>query len=457
MNTHSSAARTHLQRTLAALLTLSAVSAGAQNPYLPLWEHIPDGEPHVFEDPDHAGRMRVYVYGSHDDLRTTYCGLDQVVWSAPVDDLTAWRLEGTIFISDRDASGQKLDASGRPDLLYAPDVAERRDGKDGRKRYYLYPNNQAGGRQSMVAVAERPDGPFRVCNWDERDSRSTVGPIGFDPAVLVDDDGRVYAYWGFRRSYAAELDPATMATVKPGTAVREDLISSMEQDGVFRFFEASSIRKIEDKYVLIYSRFTAEGEFGLPTSNYTLAYAYADAPLGPFTYGGTIIDGRGRDLDAGGRATYTAAPPLGRHRVLHHRSRRRAARVPHVQLLGVVHPARLRRQRAVEPPAAGHGGGIRQPRQPQRGGEQHARLRRRLQVIRLPRAPRPALRLARADALAPHCRQGAGRRQGGTADTPERHRGVGGQPLRGARRTLARTRHGEVRTAQRQGRDCGGR
>ena len=22
------------------------------NPYLPLWEHIPDGEPYVFEDPD---------------------------------------------------------------------------------------------------------------------------------------------------------------------------------------------------------------------------------------------------------------------------------------------------------------------------------------------------------------------------------------------------------------------
>lgn len=24
----------------------------AQNPYLPLWEFIPDGEPYVFEDPD---------------------------------------------------------------------------------------------------------------------------------------------------------------------------------------------------------------------------------------------------------------------------------------------------------------------------------------------------------------------------------------------------------------------
>ena len=49
------------------------------NPYLPLWEHIPDGEPYVFEDPDNPGHQRVYIYGSHDNLRTEYCGRDQVV------------------------------------------------------------------------------------------------------------------------------------------------------------------------------------------------------------------------------------------------------------------------------------------------------------------------------------------------------------------------------------------
>ncbi len=27
----------------------------AQNPYLPLWEHVPDGEPRVFEDPTTQG------------------------------------------------------------------------------------------------------------------------------------------------------------------------------------------------------------------------------------------------------------------------------------------------------------------------------------------------------------------------------------------------------------------
>ena len=71
------------------------------NPYLPLWEHIPDGEPYVFDDPDNPGKQRVYIYGSHDNLITAYCGRDQVVWSAPVDDLNNWRYDGIILVEDK--------------------------------------------------------------------------------------------------------------------------------------------------------------------------------------------------------------------------------------------------------------------------------------------------------------------------------------------------------------------
>ena len=74
-----------------ALLYAAAMLASAQNPYLPLWEYIPDGEPYVFDDPDNPGKKRVYVYGSHDTMITGYCGRDITGWSAPVDDLTNWR------------------------------------------------------------------------------------------------------------------------------------------------------------------------------------------------------------------------------------------------------------------------------------------------------------------------------------------------------------------------------
>ena len=282
------------------------------NPFLPLWEHIPDGEPYVFEDPDQPGKYRVYLYGSHDNLVTAYCGRDQVVWSAPVEDLSHWRYDGIIFSVNKNAKGEPFDSAGTADVLYAPDVTMV-TAADGTKTYYLYPNDQCGGRNGLIAKSNRPDGPFEVCNWSQENPNETDGVLRFDPAVFVDDDGRVYGYWGFERSYAAELDPATMATVKPGTKIVEDMVSGRNQNGIFSFFEASSIRKIKDKYVFIYSRFTKDGEYGLPVSNYTLAYAYSDAPLGPWTYGGTIIDGRARDVNEQGDTIATATPDGNTH------------------------------------------------------------------------------------------------------------------------------------------------
>lgn len=303
-----------MKKVLLSLAVLAAFSATSQaaNPYLPLWEFIPDGEPYVFEDPDHPGQYRVYVYGSHDNLVQYYCGRDQVVWSAPVDNLKDWRLDGVIFESKTDANGLYLFPDSVGDVLYAPDVTLVTDA-NGNKTYYLYPNVQGAPREGLIAKSSRPDGPFEVCNWDPANPKATTGILRFDPGVFVDDDGRVYGYWGFERSYGAELDPATMCTVKPGTSVVEDMVSGRYQEGIFHFFEASSIRKIKDKYVLIYSRFAPEGEWGLPETNYTLAYAWSNSPLGPWTYGGTIIDGRGKEQDAEGNYHITATPSGNTH------------------------------------------------------------------------------------------------------------------------------------------------
>ena len=301
----------------AACCSLMAVSCAQQaetkkselttvgNPYMPLWEHIPDGEPYVFEDPDQPGKYRVYIYGSHDSRITDYCGREQVVWSASVDSLNNWRYDGVILAVSKNAKGEVINEDSLADVLFAPDVTLVTD-KNGKKTYYLYPNDQHGGRNGLIAKSDRPDGPFEVCNWNKENPNITDGVLQFDPGVFVDDDGKVYGYWGFGHSMAAELDPATMATVKPGTKVVDGMISGFKEPGKFRFFEASSIRKVKDKYVFIYSRFTEEGEFGLPTTNYTLAYAYSDKPLGPWTYGGTIIDGRAREKDEQGNVIASA-------------------------------------------------------------------------------------------------------------------------------------------------------
>lgn len=252
----------------------------AVNPYLPLWEHIPDGEPRVFEDPDNPGKYRAYIYGSHDNQNnSTYCGYDHVVWSAPVEDLGNWRYEGISY-----------QCGG---LLYAPDVVEK-DGK-----YYLYTYDLSHG--NSVAVSDRPAGPFE--NMGEGGSHYGSG-IGADPAILVDDDGRMYAYWGYQTYYQAEIDPETMK-VKPGTTT-QDAISNCNQEGDFQFYEGTSIRKVDGKYVMVYcQKPDKDPENGIIHDNYRarLAYAYSDNPLGPWTYGGPIID-NGGELLTNGKKSY---------------------------------------------------------------------------------------------------------------------------------------------------------
>ena len=95
------------------------------NPYLPMWEHIPDGEPRVFGD-------RIYIYGSHDNPDTDeFCDFCLKVWSAPVSDPTNWTSHGIAFAT-RDFPGHPSDTDWTDGRLFAPDVVEK-DGK-----YYLY-------------------------------------------------------------------------------------------------------------------------------------------------------------------------------------------------------------------------------------------------------------------------------------------------------------------------------
>ena len=147
------------------------------NPYLPLWEHLPDGEPRVFEDPDNPGKYRAYIIGSHDLRVNSYCGPDIRVWSAPVEDLSSWRDEGPVFTYFID---------NQWDVMYAPDLVEVKR-KDGTKEYYLYPHSRGPQREAMVAKGSRPDGPFKPINLTEDGRRTLPGSIlGFDPAIYVD-------------------------------------------------------------------------------------------------------------------------------------------------------------------------------------------------------------------------------------------------------------------------------
>ena len=239
------------------------------NPYLPSWEYVPDGEPRVFGD-------RIYIYGSHDRKDSIdFCDYKLKVWSAPVSDPTKWVCHGDIFRS-RDGHDSPSDVDWTDELLFAPDVVER----GGKYYLYAYIVNAKG----CVAVADRPEGPFRLLSRYEYDIPNHYDNGTFiDPGVLVDDDGRVYIYCGYQGSYMCELKD-NMYEAVPGSYTL-DIIPTAEPH---RFFEACSPRKINGTYYLIYS----------PQRGSCLDYATSDSPTGPFTYRGTIID-NGIDFPGG--------------------------------------------------------------------------------------------------------------------------------------------------------------
>lgn len=239
------------------------------NPYLPSWEYIPDGEPRVFGD-------RIYVYGSHDRKNSIdFCDYKLKVWSAPLSDPNKWVCHGDIFRTN-DGADSPSDVDWTDQLLFAPDVVER----GGKYYLYAYIVNAKG----CVAVADRPEGPFRLLSRYEYDIPNHYDNGTFiDPGVLVDDDGRVYIYCGYQGSYMCELKD-NMYEVVPGS-YKLDIIPTAEPH---RFFEACSPRKINGIYYLIYS----------PQRGSCLDYATSDSPTGPFTYRGTIVD-NGIDFPGG--------------------------------------------------------------------------------------------------------------------------------------------------------------
>lgn len=258
----------------------------AFNPFLPSYEYIPDAEPYVFGN-------RVYVYGSHDRFDgEDFCMNDYVCWSAPIDDLGAWKKDRVIYRSVQDP----LNEDGTQHL-FAPDVQIGEDG-----RYYLFYCLHRSPTVS-VAVCDEPAGEYQFYGHIRYADGTLYGQkrgdvFNFDPGVLKDDDGRIYLYTGLSYlkdapmrkylagmfqidgSYCVELDK-DMLTLKsePVLAVPGEVLSEGTDFEGHGFFEASSPRKINGRYYMIYSS----------VKSHDLCYAVSESPVKGFRYGGIIV------------------------------------------------------------------------------------------------------------------------------------------------------------------------
>lgn len=257
----------------------------AFNPYLPSWEYIPDGEPYVFGD-------RVYVYGSHDFYNGhVFCLGDYVCWSAPIDNLGDWRYEGVIYPKTADP----LNKDGKM-CLYAPDVTVGPDG-----RYYLY---YVLDHVSIVSVAvcDTPAGKYEFYGYVHDKDGIRLGEREwdepqFDPGVLTEGD-TTYLYTGFcgrgdksRHGAMVTVLQADMLTIQEDPVIVAPGCEYSEGTGFegHEFFEAPSIRKIDDTYYFIYSSIVM----------HELCYATSKNPVEGFTYGGVIVSNCDLHMDKG--------------------------------------------------------------------------------------------------------------------------------------------------------------
>lgn len=234
----------------------------AHNPILPEHIFVPDVEAHAWGD------GRIYLYGSFDlQGQKSFCSPVHHVYSS--DDLIHWTDHGVVFSIEDSAWAKDCG------VLYAPDCAYR-DGW-----YYLYycvPDGRCG-----VAKSQSPTGPFV-------DVGQIMGVQGIDPAVLIDDDGQAYLYWGqLTWCHAAKLKD-TMVEIEQDTICTPLTVQEHE------FHEGSSVKKIGGKYYYLFADTHRHGDPDRPDGRPScLGYAVSDHPMHGFTYGGVIIDNFGCD------------------------------------------------------------------------------------------------------------------------------------------------------------------
>jgi len=161
--------------------------------------------------------------------------------------------------------------------MWAPSVVEK-GGK-----YYLFfgandiqSDREAGG--IGVAVADRPEGPYRDHLGKPLVDKFHNGAQPIDQFVFRDKDGKHYLiYGGWRHCNIARLndDFTALLPLPDGTTFKEITPE--------KYVEGPTMFLKDGRYYLMWS------EGGWTGPNYSVAYAIGDSPLGPFKRVGKVL------------------------------------------------------------------------------------------------------------------------------------------------------------------------
>lgn len=267
------------------LLFLLNSIAYAQNPICPIGTYIADPTARVWAD------GKLYIYGSTDESETSYCSYHHdVMYSG---DLINWNMVLNVMAS----KGKNDQVPDADPPLYAPDIQY----KDG--TYYLYYCTPQKGYCEGVASSKSPLGPFK------HEVNLNVGKYQeIDPTIFIDDDGQAYYYWGQFNLKGAKMKPNMIEL--DTLSIKDNLLNNKEQF----FHEGAFVMKRNGIYYVIYAH---EGRRDRrPTC---IGYATSKSPLGPFKYGGVIIDNFGCDPESWNNHG-SVAEYKGQWYVFYHRS-----------------------------------------------------------------------------------------------------------------------------------------
>jgi len=245
---------------------------------------------------------RVYVYMSSDELQykgdgslksNDFANLDRV-FVISSSDMVNWTDEGVIPVAGQNGKNNGNGIAKWAGASWAPAATHKViNGKD---KFFLYFANGASG--IGVLTADSPTGPWSDPVGHAMITMSTPGVSGvewlFDPAVLVDDDGTGYLYFGGgvpstngTPSQEQWANPKTSRVIKLGTDMTSVDGSAAKIDSPF-MFEDSGIHKYNGKYYYSYCM-NFGGSHPQDKSPGEIAYMVSDNPMGPFTWKGNFL------------------------------------------------------------------------------------------------------------------------------------------------------------------------
>ena len=240
---------------------------------------------------------RVYVYGTNDSQsmrigedgkipNNNYSNINTLNCYSS-EDMVNWRDEGIIQVAGKKGPATWSKNSWAPAVCY-----KNIDGKD---KFFIYFADNGSG--IGVLEGDSPTGPWRDPIGKQLISRNTPNcggsevPWLFDPAVLVDDDGQGYLYFGGIGEATDREHPNCIRVVKLG----DDMISLKEDPVVIDApapFEDSGINKFNGKYYYSYCT-NWDGAKNRPTTNNlgvaNIAYMVSDSPMGPWSEAKVVL------------------------------------------------------------------------------------------------------------------------------------------------------------------------